>query len=320
MPPVGPSPVIKPEDTVQDPGSDGDGNFDLDRNYTVDPDTQDRKDNTIKGAWKTFTMKSEDSQIYRGQDAYLKEKGNFSRQGWLYLPVGYVEGSEVPFMFVGDGGWGQHQNLLRNALDNLIHDKKIPAMAAVLINPGPLGGGDGPGSQRSFEYDSVTDTFVTWVETEVLTKVSRDFNVKFTTNPEGRGTMGGSSSGAMAFTMAWFRPDLYRKVLTYSGTFVNRISTPEHKYGAWEYHSDSNLIGSSEKKPIRVYIEAAERDNDLGDRNHWLEANRNMAKVFKEKGYHYRFQYAPDAGHIDTKVYLETLPQNLIWLDRKSVV
>ncbi|MBC7533480.1 MAG: hypothetical protein H7318_18065 [Oligoflexus sp.] len=298
---------------VTDPGSEGDGDFVIGPTYIAAEDTQ-VKANVAKGLIRPFTMKSVDSKIYRGQDSYLKEKGDFSRLGWLYVPAGYKDGDELPFILVGDGSWNQHKDLLSRTLDNLIAAKKLPAMAAIFIQPGPLGGGDGPGSQRSFEYDSVNDTFAGWVETEVLPKLTTEFKVKFTSDPEGRAAMGGSSSGAMAFTMAWFRPDLYHRVLTYSGTFVNRIQTTEHPQGAWEYHQ--SMIGSSPKKPLRIAIHASENDLNFGPDNNWLLANQNMAKILKEKGYHYRFLYSKNSGHIDGKVYGHTLPENLLWLWR----
>lgn len=313
--PAKPDPKVepKPEDILTDPGTAGNGDFEVGPNYIDAPETQERS-GVPKGQLKEFKMDSKDSKIFRGQDAYLKEKGDFSRQGWIYIPAGYQAGTELPFMLVGDGGWESHKALMPRILDNLIASKKVPPMALVFINPGPLGGGDGPGSQRSFEYDSVTPTFGDWVETEVLPKVSAEFNVKFTANPEGRGTMGGSSSGAMAFTMAWFKPDKYRRVLTYSGTFVNRIQTPDHPLGAWEYHS--KLIPKSEKKPLRVFIHVSDKDLNFGPDNNWEAANRAMAKVFKEKSYQYRFVYSKNSGHIDGKVYRQTLPETLIWLWR----
>ena len=100
------------------------------------------------------------------------------------------------------------------ALDNLIHQKKVPVMLAVLVQHG---GGDGPGSQRGMEYDTVSDKYTMFIETEVLPRIERDYKVRFTKDPEGRATMGGSSGAACALTMAWIHPELYRRVLSYSG-------------------------------------------------------------------------------------------------------
>ncbi|RYZ52046.1 MAG: hypothetical protein EOP07_20255, partial [Proteobacteria bacterium] len=311
-------PVVTPpkEPDVKDPGTMGDGDFTIGTSAYSVPEESKCTAYSDETKLKEFEMFSKDSKIYRGQDEYLKEKGDFSRKGWLYLPRGYTGDKELPFIFVGDGSWSQHKDLMRCVLDNLIKARKIPPMAAIFMNPGPLGGGDGPGSQRSFEYDSVTSKFSDWVETEVLPKMTKDYGVKFTTNPEGRATMGGSSSGAMAFTMAWFHPERYRRVITYSGTYVRRIKTAENPDGAYEYHS--KLIPSSDKKPLRVYIEVGENDNNFKPDtfNNWITANQAMAKAFKDKGYHYKFDFAKGAGHIDGKVYKQTLPGVLEWLWR----
>lgn len=317
-----PEPTPKPEDEVKDPGNEGDGRFILkpvrasSPRFDHDPNTKASTDPKVKkGRFEKFTMSSKDSKIFTGFDPYIKVKqeGDFTRDGWVYIPADY-QGEELPVIFIGDGSWGQHR-LLVPTLDNLIHAKKVPRMAAVFLQPGPLGGGDGPNSQRSLEYDSVDDRFARFVETEVFPKVEKDFKIKFTKNPEGRATMGGSSSGSMAFTMAWFRPDLFRRVLTYSGTFVNRKPTGEIAKGAWEYHSERNLIGQSVKKPLRITLQVSQKDNNFnnGD-NDWVRANENMYKVLKDKGYHVRFHYAEDVGHINHDVYANTLPENLIWL------
>ncbi len=317
MPLPAPVPTPKPDEAVKDPGTSGDGRFDLtpahDKSPRFDSNPNITDNDVEKGTVKPFTMLSKDSKIFMGKDDYLKEKGDFQRKGELYIPFGY-KGEELPVIFVGDGGWGQHK-LLVPVLNNLIAKKMIPKMAAVFLEPGPLGGGDGPGSQRSLEYDSVDDRFARFVEEEVFVKVQKDFNIKFTKNPEGRATMGGSSSGSMAFTMAWFRPDLFRRVITYSGTFVNRKPTGDIMKGAWDYHSNKNLIGNSAKKPLRVTLEVGQNDNKFNDpENDWIVANNQMFNVLTEKGYHVRFHYVEKVGHIDMDVYKHTLSDNLVWL------
>ncbi len=131
--------------------------------------------------------------------------------------------------------------------------------------------------------------------------------------------MGGSSGGSAAFTMAWFRPDLYRRVLTYSGTFVNQYPETAYPGSAWEYHS--HLITETPAKPIRLFLEVGEKDNNsdpkYGDGMHnWITANKAMAKVLAAKGYHHRFQFAKDAAHVDKRVVRQTLPTALAWLWR----
>ena len=103
--------------------------------------------------------------------------------------------------------------------------------------------------------------------------------------------------------MAWFRPDLYHRVLTYSGTYVNQQSpvNPQSPHGAWEYHE--NLIPKTDAKPLRVWLEVGENDNgskrDEASLHNWVLANQRMAAALKAKGYHYRFVFAKGAGHTD---------------------
>ena len=157
----------------------------------------------------------------------------------------------------------------------MIAEKRLPPMIAIFI---ASGGGDGKGSERGLEYDTVSGDYADFIETEVLPRIEKDYNVKFTKDPEGRATMGGSSGGACAFTMAWFRPELYHRVLSYSGTFVDQQSpmNPKSPHGAWEYHE--NLIPKSDAKPIRVWLEVGEKDNgynrDEASLHNWVHGQR----------------------------------------------
>jgi enterochelin esterase-like enzyme len=157
------------------------------------------------------------------------------------------------------------------------------------------------------------------VESEVLPRVESECHVKLTRDPEARATMGCSSGAACAFTMAWYRPDLYRRVLSYSGTYVNQQwpANAETPHGAWEYHE--HLIPQSPAKPIRIWMEVSDRDllnpNVMRDDMHdWVLANEKMAKAFAAKGYHYQFVFARNATHCDGAVKLQTLPEALEWL------
>src|SRR6202020_3203476 len=99
-----------------------------------------------------------------------------------------------------------------------IHERRVPPIVAISIS---AGGQDAQGSERGFEYDAVNGAYAEFVENEVLPLAESHANIKLTKNPEGRATMGISSSGSGAFTMAWFHPELYRRVVTYSPTVVN---------------------------------------------------------------------------------------------------
>jgi iron(III)-enterobactin esterase len=269
-----------------------------------------------QGVIHRFTMKSEDSKIYKGISRDKPgEVVPYERSVAIYVPAQYVAGTPAPFIVVQDGFNPKYHYSVPTALDNLIHQKKLPVMLAVLIHNG---GSDGPGSQRGLEYDTVSDTYTMFIETEVLPRIERDYKVRFTKDPEGRATMGGSSGAACALTMAWFHPELYRRVLSYSGTFVNQQSpvNPQYPRGAWEYHA--TLFPNSERKPLRIWMHVSELDNgadrDESSFRNWVLANQRMAAVLKAKGYPYKYVYAEGARHTDANVVFQTLPDALVWL------
>ena len=196
-----------------------------------------------------FTMESKDSKIYPGiarerrdvWDARSERSGEAvvttSHRGALHAEGGRVCADGVR---AGDGGavyrgGGWAGELLFTALDNLIHQKRVPAMVAISIGNGS---GDAQGSQRGLEYDTMSGRYAEFVETEVLPLVEEKCGVKLTKDPDGRATMGCSSGASCALAMAWYRPDLYHRVLTYSGTYVNQQWPPnaETPHGAWEFH------------------------------------------------------------------------------------
>lgn len=273
---------------------------------TVAPDTP-------KGTLHEFTMESTDSKIYPGIAKTQPGTVPYHRKVVVYVPASYTAGTVVPFIVAQDGLG--YRGTLPPALDTLIAQKKLPPMVAILINSG---GGDAQGSERGLEYDTVSGVYAGFIENEVIPKVEAECGVKLTKDPNGRATIGGSSGGAAAFTMAWFRPDLYHRVLTYSGTYVNQQSplNPESPHGAWEYHE--HLIGQTPKKPIRIWLEVSENDNgstrDEASLHNWVMANQRMAAALKAKGYDYRYVFARDARHTDGRVTRQTLPEALVWL------
>ncbi len=270
-------------------------------------------DDTPKGTIHEFTMDSTNSAIYPGIARGQTGTVPYQRRVVVYVPRQYVAGTPTPFLVAQDGLG--YRDTLPRALDTLIHAGRVPVMIAILINSG---GGDAQGSQRGLEYDTVSPTYATFIENEVLPRISKDYHVTFTKHPNGRATMGGSSGGAAAFTMAWFRPDLYRRVLTYSGTYVNQQSpfNPASPHGAWEYHE--HLLWQNPRKPLRIWLEVSENDNgsqrNEASLHNWVMANRRMATVLKAKGYPVRYVFARGAGHTDGRVTRQTLPGALEWL------
>lgn len=289
-------------------------------------------DGVPRGRIITFTMTSADSRIYPG---IAREAGTFgtpdpadparlivatshpapwTRTVSVYVPAGYTPGAVVPFIVGADGP----DALLFTVLDNLIAERRVPRMVAISIGNG---GGDAQGSQRGLEYDTMSEVYARFVETEVLPRVEREANVRLTRDPEARATMGGSSGGVAAFIMAWYRPDLYRRVLAYSITAVNQQwpQSPETPHGAWELHE--RLIPGSPAKPLRVWLAVGDRDllnpNVMRDGMHdWVVASEEMARVLGEGGYDYQFSFVSNAGHVDRAMRQQTLPQALEWLWR----
>jgi iron(III)-enterobactin esterase len=307
------------------PPVDADGNFILGPTHNPAPEMIVR-DGVLHGEVHEFMMISTESKIYPG---IAREAGTavtpdptdpakvivsshpapYTRRVAVYVPLQYVQGTAAPFIVGADGP----DQMLFSALDNLIAEKRVPVMIAISI---ANGSGDAQGSQRGLEYDTMSGRYAEFVESEVLPLVEKRYNLKLSRDPDGRATMGGSSGGSAALSMAWYHPELYHRVLTYSGTYVNQQwpYNPETPHGAWEYHE--HLIQNSPVKPIRLWMEVGDRDNfNARDGMHdWVLANENMARVLAAKRYHYQFVFAQNAGHTDRTVKAQTLPQALEWL------
>jgi enterochelin esterase-like enzyme len=311
------------------PPPDADGNFIIGPTHTPAP-AMAVQEGVPQGTVYNFTMSSADSKIYPG---IAREAGTFgtvdpaapaklvvttshpapyTRKVAVYVPKQYVPGTAAPVIVGADGP----DQALFTALDNLIAQKRVPVMIAISIGNGS---GDAQGSQRGLEYDTMSGRYAEFVETEVLPLVEKQYNVKLTRDPDARATMGCSSGGSAALSMAWYHPELYHRVLTYSGTYVNQQWPPsaETPGGAWEFHE--RLIPNSPAKPIRIWMEVGDRDlfnpNVMRDNMHdWVVANEHMARALAAKGYHYQFVFARDAGHCDRNVKQQTLPEALEWL------
>jgi iron(III)-enterobactin esterase len=243
---------------------------------------------------------------------------DYKRAITVYIPSQYKAGTEAPFMVVHDGpGPNKNPKLgMQSILDNLIDQKRVPPIIVISI---ANGGGDAQGHERGKEYDNMNGDYAEYIETEVLPRVEKNCNVKLIKDPDGRAAMGNSSGGSAALIMAWFRNDLYRRVLTTSGTFVNQAWPFDPKYpdGAWGFHE--TLIPKELKKPIRIFISVGDKDllnpNVMRDGMHdWVEANHRMAKVLKEKGYEYQYLFCRGAGHSVGNAQAQFLPHAIEWV------
>jgi enterochelin esterase family protein len=316
-----------PDGTLPTPTDEG--NFIIGPTHNPAPEMTAKED-VPHGTVSLFEMKSTDSKIYPG---IMREQGTFgvpdpanpakldvttshdapyTRRVAVYVPKQYVPGTVAPFIVGADG---PDQSLFV-ALDNLIAQKRVPVMIGISISNGS---GDAQGSQRGMEYDTMSGLYGEFIEKEVLPLVEKNYGVKLTKDPDGRATMGGSSGGSAALIMAWYHPDLYHRVLTYSGTYVNQQwpYNPATPGGAWDLHR--TLIPNSPAKPIRLWMEVGDRDNYnpnimRDDMHDWVLANELMAKALAAKKYHYQFIFAVNAGHTDRTVKAQTLPLALEWV------
>ena len=317
---------------TENPGTTGDGSFTVGPSYAKDPDLTDK--GNPKGKSFQFSMPLADSKIFHGDDPTLvpaKKPVRTERKIFVYVPAAYRDGSKAAVLVMHDGP--SHLDHVRNALDNLTISKdperRLPAFIAIAVENG---GNDGKKSERGLEYDTMSDRYARFINDEVFPAVLNNPDIKaafphlaITDNPWGRATMGCSSGGAAALTMGWFRPDLFRRVIAYSGTFVAQQDedAPEQAkfpFGAWEYHSGMKLIENSAKKPLLFFTHVSENDlrsKDPEETHHnWVMAGRRTEAALAEKGYPHRFVFSRATGHCDGKVFDLTLADTLVWVWR----
>jgi hypothetical protein len=202
-----------------------DGNRSIGPAYTPDPSLVPRPE-VPKGTVIEFKIDSTGSLYFPGQS---RVTGAFSRRVWVYVPKQYVKGEKAPFMVSQDA---IYRPWLINFLDNAIYDKKLPIMVIIFADNGGNDNGIGvanvQGTERNLEYDTVSARYGQWVQAELLPRVESETKsqitnqaVKLTLDPEGRGAIGCSSGAAAAFAMAWFQPDAFRRIISYSGSYTN---------------------------------------------------------------------------------------------------
>ncbi|MBY0586957.1 esterase family protein [bacterium] len=228
------------------------------------------------------------------------------RKYWVYVPVQYTKEKPACVMVFQDGFQYVMEMGARAPIvfDNLIHQKEMPITIGIFVNPGvfPVGS-DRPKqeSNRSVEYDTLSDQYARFILEEILPDVAKDYNL--TQNPEGRAIAGLSSGGICSFTVAWERPDAFGKVVSHIGSFTNIRGG--HVYPA--------LIRKTPKKPIRIYLQDGSGDLDNSHGN-WPLANQEMAAALRFAGYDYQFVYG-SGGH-NIKHGAALLPETLRWLWR----
>ena len=229
------------------------------------------------------------------------------RDYWIYVPAQYDESKSACVMVYQDGRTYMNpagQFRVPVVFDNLIHKKEMPVTIGIFLNPGvvpSVAEGRRGRRNRSFEYDTLSDQYSRFVLDEILPEVGKTYNL--TTEPERRAIGGISSGGICAWTVAWERPDEFRKVLSHVGSFTNIRGG--HNYAAY--------IRKTERKPIRIFLQ--DGSNDLNNlHGHWPLANQQMAASLEFAKYDYKFVFG-DGGH-NGKHGGSILPDSLRWLWR----
>ncbi len=233
-----------------------------------------------------------------------------TRHWWIYVPKQY-DGSKPACLFVvQDGQWARGS--WTTVLDNMIAEKQIPISIAVFITPGTI---KTDIDNRSVEYDTVSDRYVTMLADEILPQVTKRYNIR----PDARGHViaGGSSGGICSFNAAWYRPDLFHKVISWIGSFTNLQGGATGVAGGNTYPAIIRALrGWDEKgepKPLRVFLQDGRNDvnNKAGN---WPLANQEMASALEFGHYDYRFELG-NGFHSD-KYGRALLPDTLRWLFR----
>jgi enterochelin esterase family protein len=266
-----------------------------DDQYVLGPDSQ-VKPGVPQG--KVETRQWTESKIYPGT----------TRDWAIYVPAQYDKAKPANVMVFQDGmgmvkADGQYR--VPVVFDNLIASGEMPVTIAIFINPGTFPPADPKQkgrSNRSFEYDSLGDLYARFLLEEILPEVSKEYNL--TTDPEGRAIGGNSSGGICAFTVAWEKPDAFRKVVSHIGSFTNIRGG--HVYPA--------LVRKTAKKPLRVFLQdgSNDLDNQFGN---WPLANQDMAAALKFAGYDYKFVLGE--GTHNGKHGAAMFPDTMRWLWRK---
>lgn len=231
------------------------------------------------------------------------------RDVWVYTPAQYDPKAPACVMVFQDGGnYANEKGQFRTTIvfDNLIQQKRIPVMVGIFINPGNVPASDAkrkPRSNRSFEYDTLSPQYATFLEKEILPEVGKKLNLR--RDAAGRGIGGISSGGICAWTAAWERPDLFSKVLSHVGSFTNIRGGDVYP----------GMIRKTERKPIRVFLQDGENDLD-NLHGSWPLANLQMAAALRFMKYDYKFVYG-DGAH-NGKHGGAILPESLEWLWRDT--
>lgn len=229
------------------------------------------------------------------------------RDVWVYAPAQY-DGSEPAAVMVFNDGHGFIRTegdrawMTPVVLDNLIAQGRMPVTIGIFVKWGILPAQNDQQQaryNRSFEYDALGDRYATFLIDEILPEVGKRYNL--TDDPNLRGIAGSSSGGIAAFVAAWERPDVFRRVLSFVGSFVNLRGG----------QILPSLIRKHEPRPLKVFLQDGSNDNNIYSGSWWV-ANQDMAASFEFAGYDYKWVTGEEKhNNIHGRAIL---PDALTWL------
>jgi enterochelin esterase-like enzyme len=209
-----------------------------------------------------------------------------SRQWWVYVPAG-AHPKPLPVMIFQDGGGPK--NWMPNVFDNMIAKGEIPAMVGIFIDPGKFADGR---SDRSIEYDTLSDKYARMLLDEILPEVQK--TTALSADPDERALFGVSSGGICAFTAAWEHPEAFHKVDTCVGSFTNLQGGPTGVAGGNTYPAiirhATGWQHEGKPKPIKMFQTDGANDLDNGAGS-WPLANQQIARALDYGGYEHRFVF-----------------------------
>jgi gluconolactonase len=266
-------------------------------NYLPGPDSQPHAG---VAAGKIFTFKLTDSKIFP----------DTTRSITVYVPAAY-QGDKPACVYVGLDGLGFDA---ATVFDNLIAQHAMPVTIGIGVSPGVVESSKAPENprfDRSFEFDSRTDRLARFVIEEVMPAVERQPAVdgraiKLSDNPNDRAIGGGSTGAIAAFTVAWERPDAFRRVFSSIGTYVGMR-------GGEQYYV---LVRKTEPKPMRIFMQDGVHDEwpggpEMGD---WWMSNLTMNRALEFAGYDVRHVWG--AGSHNGSQATQLFPEAMRWLWR----
>jgi enterochelin esterase family protein len=219
-----------------------------------------------------------------------------SRHVQIFIPAQYVPGTPVPFLIIQDGDEQLNAYKTDVVLTNLIHQKRLPVMAAIFVNR------PDNGPKRSLEYDCIDDDYSRFILEEIIPLAKmRHPDLKLTDDPNGRGSLGKSSGAPAAFTLGWRHPEAFTRITTFNGTFINLCRDGA---GAGMY---PGLVSSNPMKPLRVYM-----FSDDGDNAGFAAGNQKLADALNAKGNAWRYVYGIKATH-DNRFAASLITEALLW-------